>query len=101
MLAVQGQPIMGVLTIGFLERETRFERATACLEGRSSTTELLPRVAAPEAQRSISIAHDLGTDLQGRSRRYDCRQETPVGYCYLSGSQDQAGSLSRPARSYW
>jgi hypothetical protein len=26
-----------------LERETGFEPATACLEGRSSTTELLPR----------------------------------------------------------
>ena len=30
------------LLLSFVERETRLELATACLEGRYSTTELLP-----------------------------------------------------------
>ena len=30
--------------LSVVERETRFELATACLEGRSSTAELLPLV---------------------------------------------------------
>jgi hypothetical protein len=42
--------------MGPIERETRFELATACLEGRSSTTELLPH----ESGRADSNRRPLG-----------------------------------------
>jgi hypothetical protein len=44
-LIARGLPTAGLTQskkLKYLERETGFEPATTCLEGRSSTTELLP-----------------------------------------------------------
>ncbi len=41
---------------GILERETGFEPATTCLEGRDSTTELLPHFSRGERTRTSDLS---------------------------------------------
>ncbi len=47
----------------FFERETRLELATSCLEGKNSTTELLPLICGGQRRIRTSVRHGL-TDLQ-------------------------------------
>ena len=55
---------------GIRKRETRFELATTCLEGRDSTVELLPQVVGEGISRHIlhtDKSHYKGKMLSGQA----------------------------------
>ena len=85
-----------------LERETRLELATACLEGRSSTTELLPRDKS--FRYSFRVKQQTGCSLQFLiiPRSVPLRKRALVTYVHLLAQVLKAeGDPTIQMRVYW